>query len=57
MQYRSMVIDAEDFESEEIDTIAKIIEEYIESLNLSCSGKMTGFRWRIDVSARFDDES
>ena len=57
MQYRSMVIDAEDFDCEEIYTIAKIIEEYIGSLNLSCSGKMTSFRWRIDVSARFDDES
>ena len=57
MQYRSMVIDAEDFESEEIDTIAKIIEEYIESLNLSCSGRLSGFSWRIDVQMRYDDES
>ena len=57
MQYRSIVIAAEDFESEEIDTIAKIIEGYIGDLNLSCSGKMKSFRWRIDVSARFDDES
>ena len=29
MQYRSIVIAAEDFDCEEIDTIAKIIEEYI----------------------------
>lgn len=57
MQYRSMVIAAEDFESEEIDTIVKIIEGYIGDLNLSCSGRLSGFRWRIDVEMRYDDES
>mgnify|MGYP003123827225 CR=1 FL=1 len=57
MQYRSMVIAAEDFECEEIDTIAKIIEGYIGDLNLSCSGRLSGFSWRIDVQMRYDDES
>ena len=57
MQYRSIVIAAEDFESEEIDTIAKIIEGYIGDLNLSCSGSLSGFSWRIDVQMRYDDES
>lgn len=57
MQYRSIVIAAEDFESEEIDTIAKIIEGYIGDLNLSCSGRLSGFSWRIDVQMRYDDES
>lgn len=57
MQYRNIVIAAEDFESEEIDTIAKIIKEYIGDLNLSCSGRLSGFSWRIDVQMRYDDES
>ncbi len=57
MQYRSMVIAAEDFECEEIDTIAKIIEGYITDLNLSFSSKLSGFSWRLDVQMRYDDES
>lgn len=57
MQYRSIVIAAEDFDCEEINTIAKIIEEYIGDLNLSCSGKLKGFRWRIDVQMEYGDES
>ena len=48
---------AEDFGCDEIDTIAKIIENYIEELGLSDYDKLSGFRWRIDVSMRYDNES
>jgi len=57
MQYRNIVIAAEDFECDEIDTITKIIEKYIEELGLSDYDKLSGFRWRIDVSMRYDNES
>lgn len=57
MQYRNIVIAAEDFGCDEIDTIAKIIEEYIEELGLSDYDKLSGFRWRIDVSMRYDNAS
>jgi len=57
MQYRNIVIAAEDFGCDEIDTIAKIIEKYIEELGLSDYDKLSGFRWRIDVSMRYDNES
>ena len=57
MQYKTMVIAAEDFGCDEIDTIAKIIENYIEELELSDYDKLSGFRWRIDVSMRYDNES
>jgi|TARA_B100001093_G_C26821773_1_gene1012197 hypothetical protein len=55
MQFRNIVIAAEDFGCTEIDTVAKIVEEYIEELNLSDSNKLTGFSWRIDVSMRYDN--
>ena len=57
MQYRNIVIAAEDFGCDEIDAIAKIIENYIEELGLSDYDKLSGFRWRIDVSMRYDNES
>ena len=57
MQYRNIVVAAEDFECDEIDTIAKIIKEYIEELGLSDYDKLSGFRWRIDVSMRYDNAS
>ena len=57
MQYRNIVIAAEDFGCDEIDTIAKIIEEYVEELGLSDYDKLSGFRWRIDVSMRYDNAS
>ena len=57
MQYKDIVIAAEDFGCDEIDTIAKIIEKYIEELGLSDYDKLSGFRWRIDVSMRYDNAS
>ena len=57
MQYRNIVVAAEDFGCDEIDTIAKIIEEYIEELGLSDYDKLSSFRWRIDVSMRYDNAS
>jgi len=55
MQYRNIVIAAEDFGCDEIDTIAKIIENYIGELGLSDYDKLSGFRWRIDVNMRYDN--
>ena len=52
-----MVIAAEDFGCDEIDTIAKIIEDYVADLGLSNYDKLTGFNWRIDVIMRTDNES
>ena len=57
MQYRSMVIAADDFDFQDQAAIAKIIEGYIGDLNLSCSGRLSGFSWRIDVQMRYDDAS
>jgi len=57
MQYKTMVIDADDFDFQDQSAIAKIIQNYIEELGLSNYDQLTSFRWRIDVSARFDNES
>jgi hypothetical protein len=52
-----MVIDADDFDFQDQSAIAKIIQNYVEELGLSNYDQLTSFRWRIDVSARFDNES
>ena len=57
MQYRNIVIAADDFDFQDQAAIAKIIENYIEELGLSDYDKLSGFRWRIDVSMRYDNES
>ena len=57
MQYRNIVVAADDFDFQDQAAIAKIIEEYIEELGLSDYDKLSGFRWRIDVSMRYDNES
>lgn len=57
MQYRNIVVAADDFDFQDQAAIAKIIEEYVEELGLSDYDKLTGFRWRIDVSMRYDNES
>jgi len=57
MQYRNIVVAADDFDFQDQAAIAKIIEEYIEELGLSDYDKLSGFRWRIDVSMRYDNAS
>jgi len=57
MQYRNIVVAADDFDFQDQAAIAKIIEEYVEELGLSDYDKLSGFRWRIDVSMRYDNES
>jgi len=57
MQYRNIVVAADDFDFQDQAAIAKIIEEYVEELGLSDYDKLTGFRWRIDVSMRYDNAS
>ena len=57
MQYRNIVVAADDFDFQDQAAIAKIIEEYIEELGLSDYDKLSSFRWRIDVSMRYDNAS
>ena len=57
MQYRNIVVAADDFDFQDQAAIAKIIEEYVEELGLSDYDKLSGFRWRIDVSMRYDNAS
>jgi len=54
MQYKTMVVAAEDFDFQDQAAIAKIIEDYVADLGLSNYDKLTGFNWRIDVIMRYD---
>lgn len=57
MQYRNIVVAADEFDSQDQAAIAKIIDDYVGELGLSDYDKLTSFKWRIDVSMRYDDES
>jgi len=57
MQYKDIVIAAEDLECHTIDTVAYAIKEHILDLGLASSKTLTGFTWRIDVRMRTDNES
>ena len=57
MQYKDIVIAAEDLECHTIDTVAEAIHEHIIDLGLATSKTLTGFTWRIDVRMRTDDAS
>ena len=57
MQYKDIVIAAEDLECHTIDTVAYAIKEHIIDLGLASSKTLTGFTWRIDVRMRTDNES
>ena len=55
MQYKDIVIAAEDLECHTIDTVAEAIREHIIDLDLATSKTLTGFTWRIDVRMRTDN--
>ncbi len=57
MQYKDIVIAAEDLECHTIDTVADAIHQHIIDLGLATSKTLTGFTWRIDVRMRTDDAS
>ena len=57
MQYKDIIIGAEDLECHTIDTGADAIQEHIIDLGLATSKTLTGFTWRIDVRMRTDDGS
>ena len=57
MQYKDIVIAAEDLECHTIDTVADAIHQHIIDLGLATSKTLTGFTWRIDVRMRTDNES
>lgn len=54
MQYRNIVVAADDFDFQDQAVIAKIIEAYVQELGLSDYDKLTSFNWRIDVRLRTD---
>jgi len=57
MQYKDIVIAAEDLECHTIDTVAEAIRDHIIDLGLATSKTLTGFTWRLDVRMRKDDAS
>jgi hypothetical protein len=57
MQYKDIVIAAEDLECHTIDTVAEAIRDHIIDLDLATSKTLTGFTWRIDVRMRTDNAS
>jgi hypothetical protein len=57
MQYKDIVIAAEDLECHTIDTVAEAIRDHILDLGLASSKTLTGFTWRIDVRMRTDNGS
>ena len=57
MQYKDIVISAEDLECHTIDTVAEAIRDHIIDLDLATSKTLTGFTWRLDVRMRTDNAS
>jgi len=57
MQYKDIVIAAEDLECHTIDTVAEAIRDHIIDLELATPKTLTRFTWRIDVRMRTDNES
>ena len=55
MQYKDIVIAAEDLDCDTIDTVADRIREHIVDLGLAKPETLTRFTWRLDVRMRTDD--
>ena len=56
MQYKDIVIGAEDLDCNAIDTVAEAIHEHIIDLGLATSETLSGFTWRLDVRVSTDNE-
>ena len=56
MQYRNIVIAAEDFGCDEIDTIYDTIKKHILDIGVATPTTLTGFNWRLDVRMRMDND-
>jgi len=57
MQYKDIIIGADDLECDETDTIHKAIKNYILDIGIAKRETLTGFTWRLDVRMRTDDAS
>ena len=57
MQYKDIIIGAEDLECDETDTIHKAIKNHILDIGIAKRETLTGFTWRLDVRMRTDDAS
>ena len=56
MQYKDIVIGAEDLDCNAIDTVAEAIHEHIIDLGLATSETLSGFTWKLDVRVSTDNE-
>ena len=57
MQYKDIVISAEDLECDETDTIHKAIKNHILDVGIATRETLTQFTWRLDVRMRTDNAS
>jgi len=57
MQFKDVIIGAEDMERQTVDTVAEAISEHIIELGLATPETLTGFTWRLDVRMRVDNET
>ena len=55
MQFKDVIIGADDLERQTVDTIAQAISEHIIELGLATPETLTGFTWRLDVRMRVDN--
>tara|TARA_R100001463_G_scaffold53449_2_gene104479 strand:- start:391 stop:567 length:177 start_codon:yes stop_codon:yes gene_type:complete len=56
MQFKDVIIGAEDLECQTIDTVAQAISEHIIELDYATPETLTGFTWRLDVRMRIDND-
>ena len=57
MQFKDVIIGAEDLEWHTRDTVAQAISEHIIELGLATPETLSGFTWRLDVRMRVDNET
>ena len=55
MQFKDVIIGADDLGRQTVDTVAQAISEHIIELGLATPETLTGFTWRLDVRMRVDN--
>ena len=57
MQYKNIIIGADEMWTKERELITEAISEHIIELGLATPETLTGFTWRLDVRMRTDDDT
>jgi hypothetical protein len=57
MQYKDIIIGAEDLECHTIDTVAEAIVDHIIDLGIATPETIAGFTWRLDVRLGINNDT